>query len=185
MIAVQQAVPVLAGMVSTAAQPVLLGVIKLLGALASTHAEGRLQVRCCWVSTGTGKRSWCTWPPCTRHAWHACRALSDREECLTCTLAVAPIDTEHASGGACVVRINLSCRRHVCKLHQLIGAMFLAGCPTCQSLQAVECGCVPQMLCLLQNSSSEVAGAAAVALMMLTLAKEGKVAMHQVSLTDS
>jgi hypothetical protein len=39
------------------------------------------------------------------------------------------------------------------------------------------------MLGLLQNSSSEVAGAAAVALMMLTLAKEGKVAMHQVSLT--
>lgn len=84
-----------------------------------------------------------------------------------------------------MVRINLSCRRHVCKLHQLIGAMFLAGCPTCQSLQAVECGCVAQMLGLLQNSSSEVAGAAAVALMMLTLAKEGKVAMHQVSLTDS
>jgi hypothetical protein len=55
---VQQAVPVLAGMVSTAAQPVLLGVIKLLGALASTHAEGRLQVHCCWVSTGAGKRSW-------------------------------------------------------------------------------------------------------------------------------
>lgn len=45
LIAVQQAVPVLAGMLSTAPPPVLLGVVKLLGALASTHEDGRLQVR--------------------------------------------------------------------------------------------------------------------------------------------
>lgn len=47
-------------------------------------------------------------------------------------------------------------------------------------LQAVEAGCVPQLLGLLQGGDSEVAGAAAVALMMLTLAKEAKVAVHQV-----
>lgn len=45
LIAVQQAVPVLVGMLSTAQPTVLLGTIKLLGALASTHEEGRLQVR--------------------------------------------------------------------------------------------------------------------------------------------
>jgi hypothetical protein len=45
LIAVQQAVPVLAGMISTVSPTVLLGVIKLLGALASAHEEGRLQVR--------------------------------------------------------------------------------------------------------------------------------------------
>jgi hypothetical protein len=47
-------------------------------------------------------------------------------------------------------------------------------------LQAVEAGCVPQLLGLLQGSDSQVAGAAAAALMMLTLAKEAKVAVHQV-----
>lgn len=45
LIAVQQAVPVLAGLISTAPPLVLLGVIQLVGALASTHEEGRLQVR--------------------------------------------------------------------------------------------------------------------------------------------
>lgn len=48
--------------------------------------------------------------------------------------------------------------------------------------QAVECGCVPQLLGLLQGSTAEIAAAAAAALMMLTLAKEGKVALHQVRL---
>lgn len=46
-------------------------------------------------------------------------------------------------------------------------------------LQAVECGCVPPLLGLLQDNS-EIAAAAAAALMMLTLAKEGKIAVHQV-----
>jgi hypothetical protein len=44
LIAVQQAIPVLAGMISTVPPMVLLGVIKLLGALAATHDAGRLQV---------------------------------------------------------------------------------------------------------------------------------------------
>lgn len=39
---------------------------------------------------------------------------------------------------------------------------------------------MPQLLGLLSSSSLELAGAAAAALMMLTLAKEGKVAVHQV-----
>jgi hypothetical protein len=50
--------------------------------------------------------------------------------------------------------------------------------------QAVECGCVPQLLGLLQGNTAEIAAAAASALMMLTLAKEGKVALHQVRLSD-
>lgn len=39
---------------------------------------------------------------------------------------------------------------------------------------------MPQLLGLLQSGSSQLAAAAAAALMMLTLCKEGKVAMHQV-----
>lgn len=52
-------------------------------------------------------------------------------------------------------------------------------CGAC-CVQAVECGCVPQLLGLLQSKSRQLAAAAAAALMMLTLAKEGKVAVHQV-----
>jgi hypothetical protein len=45
LVAVQQAIPVLAGMIRTAEPTVQLGVVKLLGALASRHADARLQVR--------------------------------------------------------------------------------------------------------------------------------------------
>lgn len=48
-------------------------------------------------------------------------------------------------------------------------------------LQAVDCGCVPQLLQLLASDHMELACAAAEALMMITLAREGKVATHEVS----
>eukprot|EP00878_Enallax_costatus_P042655 GHUV01050084.1.p2 GENE.GHUV01050084.1~~GHUV01050084.1.p2 ORF type:complete len:116 (+),score=30.68 GHUV01050084.1:1395-1742(+) len=45
--------------------------------------------------------------------------------------------------------------------------------------QAVDCGCVAELLKLLACGSADMACAAAEALMMITLTREAKVAVHQ------
>jgi hypothetical protein len=60
----------------------------------------------------------------------------------------------------------------------LLGALAAANSDA--RTQAVASGCVPQLLVHMASPTPELATAAAGALMMLTLAKEGKVAVHQV-----
>lgn len=136
LVAVQQAVPKLCGMLHGSPAAVRVRIVELLGTLAATNADARTQVCSC---------------SCT-HMWAAAAGRNQRG-CLVlapCAPLPGPLGRSQAAAAAA------------------------------RALQAVAAGCVPELLACVACPELELATAAAGTLMMLTLAKQGKTALHQV-----